>query len=122
MSSRTIPRQAGYPLHWVVAPGYLRHGQRLCLFILLLGAVCLGSDSYYAGASFQAYPWLGDVSGLQPGRQPHCSPGMTYPETARMVFQEGDKVWVARLVELGLIFDPRTALWRATSWAAAAIP
>jgi vancomycin resistance protein YoaR len=81
------------------------------LFILLLGAVVVGYDSYYAGRIFPGISVAGvDVSGLQPEEAASLlTRHVTYPETGRMVFQEGDKVWVASPVDLGLFFDPQTS-------------
>lgn len=83
----------------------------LALFSILLVGVGIGFGVYYAG---QVYPGVSvagvNLSGLSPEEaQVLLMQHITYPDEGRIVFQEGDQVWMARPEELGLYLDPQTS-------------
>jgi vancomycin resistance protein YoaR len=79
----------------------------IVLFFVLLMALAVGYDFYHAG---KIYPgvWMGgiDLSGLVPEQAAALlSERLTYPKTGKIVFQDGQGVWVARPADLGLSLD-----------------
>lgn len=79
----------------------------IALFFILLMALAVGYDFYHTG---KVYPgvWMAglDLSGLTPERSAALlSERLTYPETGKIVFQDGQAVWIARPADLGLSQD-----------------
>ena len=57
-----------------------------------------------------------DLSTLTPEQATTVlSQHLTYPTSGRIVFQDGDHVWVATPSELGVVFDAGTSVQRAYS-------
>jgi vancomycin resistance protein YoaR len=81
------------------------------LFLVLLVALAIGYSVYFAGRIYQGVSVAGvDLSGLPPeDAAALLSQRLTFPETGRIVFQEGDRVWDARPAEVGLFLDPETS-------------
>lgn len=82
----------------------------LLLFLVLVFGVLIGYDLYHAG---QIYPGVSvagvDLSGLSEGEAAELlSRHVVYPEQGRIIFQ-GDQVWPAKPVEVGLYLDPQTS-------------
>jgi len=83
-------------------------------FALFLGAVItwtLGYQLIYAGRIFPGVSVAGvDLSGLSPNDAAlKLNQTLTYPITGKILFRDGDKVWVASPVELGMVFDPSSS-------------
>ncbi|MGE5248590.1 MAG: VanW family protein [Bacteroidota bacterium] len=80
-------------------------------FALFVGAVVawtLGYQLFYAGRVFPGVSVAGvDVSGLAPAEAAvKLSQTLSYPTTGKIVFRDGDQMWVASPVQLGMVFDP----------------
>jgi vancomycin resistance protein YoaR len=77
------------------------------LFLVLLFALGVGYDFVYSGQVFPGV-WTGgvDLSGLtQEQTAAALSDRLTYPETGKIVFRNGQDVWIARPADLGLTLD-----------------
>lgn len=83
----------------------------LSLFVLMLAALLVGYDLYYAGRIFPGVSVAGvEVAGLRPEQAAiKIAQALTYPQTGRLLFQEGEKLWVASPAELGLVLDPQAS-------------
>jgi len=80
-------------------------------FILFVGLVLVWVIAYqlvYAGRIFPGVSVAGvDLSGLSPNDAAlKLSQTLSYPITGKVLFRDGDKVWVAAPSELGMVFDP----------------
>jgi vancomycin resistance protein YoaR len=78
--------------------------------ILFLGAVIvwtLGYQLIFAGRIFPGVSVAGvDVSGLAPADAAlKLNQALSFPLSGKVVFRDGDKVWVATPVQLGMVFD-----------------
>ncbi len=78
---------------------------------LFLGAVILwvlGYQLIYAGRIFPGVSVAGvNVSGLSPNDAAlKLSQTLSFPITGKIIFRDGEKVWVAAPAELGMVFDP----------------
>ena len=79
--------------------------------ILFIGAVLvwtLGYQIAYAGRIFPGVSVAGvEVSGLSPDEAAvKLNQTLSYPTGGKVVFRDGDRMWVASPAELGLVFDP----------------
>ncbi len=79
--------------------------------ILFLGILLLWTIGYqlaYAGRIFPGVTVAGvDLSGLAPNDAAlKLSQTLSYPNTGKVLFRDGDKMWVAAPAELGMVFDP----------------
>lgn len=80
-------------------------------FALFMGIVFLWTIGYqlaYAGRIFPGVSVAGvDLSGLSPNDAAlRLSQTLSYPITGKILFRDGEKVWVASPAELGMVFDP----------------
>ncbi len=97
ISGRDFPKQ-------IIAA--LSGGFALFIFIVLVWAV--GYQLSYAGRIFPGVSVAGvDLSGLSRSEAAlKLSQTLSYPNTGKVLFRDGDKVWAASPVELGMVFDP----------------
>jgi vancomycin resistance protein YoaR len=81
------------------------------LFGILLIALLVGFNIYYAGRVYPGVSVAGiNLSGLRVQEaQGRLAQSLTYPEQGRIVFKEGEAVWIARPEEVGLFLDPKTS-------------
>ena len=117
MSSNSVSRQ-------VVSPGLAPLAQALAalvggmaLFIFLLIAVAISFNVVYAG---RIYPGLSvggvDLSGLSPSEAAtQLSERLAYPQTGKIVFQDGGKVRMVKPSEVGLFLDAENSALAAYS-------
>lgn len=77
-------------------------------FTLFVIVWVLGYQLIYAGKIFPGVSVGGvDVSGLSPNEAAlKLSQTLSYPITGKILFRDGEKVWVASPSELGMVFDP----------------
>jgi len=80
-------------------------------FVLFIGFILtwvIGYQLAYAGRIFPGVSVAGvDLSGLSPNDAAlKLSQTLSYPITGKVLFRDGDKVWVAAPAELGMVFDP----------------
>ena len=112
MSTRIDTRRPVHlPSAQVLTQGLLALAGGLAMLAILLGGLVIGFNLYYAG---QIYPGVSvagaNLSGLRPQEaQALLARQLTYPQEGRIVFQEGEQVWVARPGELGLYMDAQTS-------------
>ncbi|NJN80253.1 MAG: hypothetical protein HC797_07170 [Anaerolineales bacterium] len=68
----------------------------------------LGYQLAYAGRIFPGTSVAGvDLSGLSPNDAAlKLSQTLSYPNTGKILFRDGERVWVASPSELGMVFDP----------------
>jgi vancomycin resistance protein YoaR len=83
-------------------------------FALFLGVVIFWTIGYqlaYAGRIFPGVSVAGvDLSGLSPNDAAlKLSQTLSYPNTGKILFRDGDKVWVASPADLGMVFDPSSS-------------
>lgn len=77
------------------------------LFIAIVLVWVIGYQLVYAGRIFPGVSVAGvDLSGLPPGDAAlKLSQTLSYPITGKVLFRDGDQVWVASPAELGMVFD-----------------
>lgn len=85
------------------------------LFLTLLTALAAGYSFTYRGRIYPGVSVAGyDLSGMTPQEAAGLLSGrMSFPDNGKIVFQEGEQVWVAKPAELGLFLDPQTMATRA---------
>lgn len=78
------------------------------LFVAIVLVWTLGYQLAYAGRIFPGVSVAGvDLSGLSPSEAAlKLSQTLSYPNTGKLLFRDGERVWVASPVELGMVFDP----------------
>ncbi len=81
------------------------------LFLGILLAWTLGFQLVYAGRIFPGVSVAGvDLSGLTRDEAAvKLSQTLSYPLTGKILFRDGEKVWVASPAELGMVFDPSSS-------------
>lgn len=85
----------------------------MVVFIFLLVASMIGWDSYYAGRIYPGISVAGvDLSGLEPGEAAVViEEQIDFPRRGRILFSDGEKIWLASPSQLGFFLDPQaTAL------------
>lgn len=96
ISQRELPKQ----ILAVLAGGFV-------LFVSILVVWVLGYQLAYAGRIFPGVSVAGvDLSGLSPNEAAlKLSQTLSYPITGKVLFRDGEQVWVASPAELGMVFD-----------------
>ncbi len=81
------------------------------IFVILLGGLAISFNIYYAGRIYPGVSVAGvNLSGLEAEEAGALlAQRLVYPQQGRIVLQEGEQVWIARPVELGLYLDPQTS-------------
>ncbi len=81
------------------------------LFLGILLAWTLGYQLVYAGRIFPGVSVAGvDLSGLTRDEAAvKLSQTLSYPLSGKILFRDGEKVWVASPAELGMVFDPSSS-------------
>lgn len=81
------------------------------LFVGILLAWVLGYQLVFAGRIFPGVSVAGvDLSGLTRDEAAvKLSQTLSYPLTGKILFRDGEKVWVASPAELGMVFDPSSS-------------
>ena len=87
------------------------------LFFVLLGAVVFSFNNYYSGEIYPGVSVAGvDLSGMKPeDAAALLSQRLTFPETGKIVFQQGTKIWIAKPAEVGLFLDTEKSVLAAYS-------
>lgn len=80
-------------------------------FMLFVGIVIVWTLAYqlsFAGRIFPGVSVAGvDLSGLSPNEAAlKLSQTLSYPNTGKILFRDGEQVWLASPAELGMVFDP----------------
>lgn len=77
------------------------------LFLLSVGALTGGYQLWYSGKILPGVSVAGvDISTLTPEEAAlKLNQNLTYPYTGRILFRDGDKVWLAAPAQLGMVFD-----------------
>ncbi len=90
----------------------------LGLFVAVVFAISTGYSLLYAGRIFPGVSVAGvDLSGLKPGEAAiRLSSALTYPYNGKILFQDGDKVWMASPAQLGMVLDPGATAQMALSF------
>jgi vancomycin resistance protein YoaR len=104
MSFVTIPRPPRNPLPAQILTVLL--GGPL-LFILIVGLISGGYNLLFSGRIFPGITMAGvDLTSMTPEQAISAmSRNVTYPTSGKVVFQHGDKEWVATPAELGMVLD-----------------
>ena len=81
------------------------------LFFMVVITWTLGYQLVYAGRIFPGVLVAGvDLSGLTRDEAAvKLSQTLSYPISGKILFRDGDKVWVASPAELGMVFDPSSS-------------
>jgi len=84
-------------------------GIGLFLFLIMISLILF--DFSHAGRIYPGVSLAGmDLSGLKPTEaQAQLAQFITYPQTGKIVFRDGEKVWLAKPADLGLMLDPQTS-------------
>lgn len=79
----------------------------------------LGYQLIYAGRIFPGVSVAGvDLSGLSPNDAAvKLSQTLSYPITGKILFRDGERIWVASPSELGMVFDPTASATAAYTYA-----
>lgn len=117
MSSYSATRHARLSNPSPLPPALIALAGGVGLFIVLLGAVAFSFSSYYSGKIYPGVSVAGvDLSGMKPeAAAALLSQRLTYPETGKIVFQQGTKVWIAKPAEIGLFLDTEKSVLAAYS-------
>lgn len=83
----------------------------MLLFILIMFAVVVAYDMAYSGEIYPGVSMAGmDLSGLPPEEAAALiAQQVTYADTGKIVFQEDEKVWIAKPADVGLYLDAETS-------------
>jgi vancomycin resistance protein YoaR len=97
ISQRDLPKQ----MLAVLSGGFM-------LFVGIVLVWTLGYQLTYAGRIFPGVSVAGvDLSGLSPSEAAlRLSQTLSYPNTGKILFRDGERVWLASPAELGMVFDP----------------
>src|SRR5262245_49795049 len=81
------------------------------LFFGLIIVWVLGYQLMYAGRIFPGVSVAGvDLSGMTPSDAAvKLGQTLSYPINGRILFRDGEKVWVATPAQLGMVFDPSSS-------------
>lgn len=87
-------------------------------FLMVVIVWVLGYQLIYAGRIFPGISVGGvDLSGLSPNDAAlKLSQTLSYANTGKVLFRDGDKVWVASPAELGMVFDPTASAMAAYNY------
>jgi vancomycin resistance protein YoaR len=87
----------------------------MVLFLIGLGAISSGYQLLFSGRVFPGISMAGvDLSTMTPEQaSTTLSQHLTYSTNGRIVFRDGDHIWMATPAELGVTFDARTSAQRA---------
>ena len=112
MSFVSTPRPQRPPLLFQILAAFLGG---LVLFFLAAGAISSGYQLLFSDKVFPGISMAGvDLSSLTPEQASAAlNQHLTYPTTGRIVFRDGERVWVATPAELGMVFDTGTSVQRA---------
>ena len=87
----------------------------LVLFVVGMGAISSGFQLIFADRVFPGVIMAGvDLSSLtQEQASAALNQHLTYPKSGKIVFSDGDAVWVATPTDLGMVFDAGNSVQRA---------
>jgi vancomycin resistance protein YoaR len=87
----------------------------MVLFLAGLGAISSGYQLIFSDRVFPGVMMAGvDLSSLTPEQASEAlSQHLTYPKSGKIVFRDGNFVWVATPADLGMVFDAGTSVQRA---------
>lgn len=90
----------------------------LLLAIALVVAFILAFNLYYAGRIYPGVSVAGiDISGLRPEVATVLLAGqLKYPSEGLIGFQDGDKYWIAKPADIGLLFNSNDSARQALAW------
>ena len=112
MSFVSTPRPHRSPIPLQILAAFLGS---LVLFLVAAGAISSGYQLLFSGRVFPGI-WVAgvDLSSLTPEQaSATLNQHITYPKSGRIVFRDGEHVWVAAPAELGMVFDAGTSVQRA---------
>jgi vancomycin resistance protein YoaR len=112
MSFASVPQSKRSPLLLQILAAILGG---LILFLVGAGAISSGYQLIFSGRVFPGISMAGvDLSSLTPEQASEAlNQRLTYPTSGRIVFRDGDHVWVATPSELGMVFDAGTSVQHA---------
>jgi len=112
MSFVTVPRPQRSPLLLQILAASVGG---LSLFLLAVGLIGGGYQLLFSGRIFPGISMAGvDLSSLTLEQASAAlSQRLTYPTVGRVVFRDGNQVWVATPAELGMVFDAGSSIQRA---------
>ncbi|MBE3068179.1 MAG: hypothetical protein IMZ73_12270, partial [Chloroflexi bacterium] len=112
MSFVTVPRPQRSPVPPQILASLIGG---LLLFLLVIGLITGGYQLLYAGRVFPGITLAGvDLTNLTPEEATTTlSQRLTYPTSGQVVFRDGDRLWVATPVELGMVLDAGTSIQHA---------
>src|SRR5215510_438476 len=107
MASISYPYQKTQIIPQVVAALF----SGFILFLILIIGGTLGYQLIYAGRIFPGVSVAGvDLSGLTRDEAAvKLSQTLSYPIAGKILFRDGEKVWVATPAQLGMVFDPSSS-------------
>ena len=87
----------------------------LLLFVLGVAIWTFGYSLWYAGRIFPGVSMAGvDLSGLPVSQAAaRLEQAVSYPQTGKIVFRDGEKLWIATPAELGMRLDTSTSAQQA---------
>jgi vancomycin resistance protein YoaR len=112
MTFVSIPRPPRSPVPFQILTALVGG---LLLFLLTVGVISGGYQLLYAGRVFPGVSMAGlDLTSMTPEQATAAiNQRITFPAGGRIVFSDGDRVWVATPAELGMVFDAGASIQRA---------
>lgn len=112
MGNRTAVQPQSTSVYPLLLKGLLALSGGLVLFFIFVTIIVTG---YSAGQSAKIFTGVSvggiDLSGLQPVEAVKVlKERLTYPQTGRIVFEDGPKLWITTPNDLGLYLDPENSI------------
>ncbi len=108
MATTRFPASRTNPILMQVASAF---SLGLCIYLGLILFWTMSYQLLYAGRIFPGVSVAGvELSGLSPAEAAiKLSQTLSYPNTGKVLFRDGEKIWVAAPTELGMVFDPSSS-------------
>jgi len=111
MQSSVASRGSKNPIALTLPQALLAFLGGLVLFVFAVLATVTGYNIAYGGKIYPGVAVAGvDLTGLRPQEAATLlSERLSYPQNGRLVFQEGEQVWLATPAEVGLFLDSQNS-------------
>jgi hypothetical protein len=96
----------------------------LAIFALALVGIWIGFNAYFSGKIYPGVSLAGvDLSGLSPAEaSAQLQTSLDYPTQGKILFRDGEKIWLASPAQLGFFLDPQATTSSAYEYGRSANP